>query len=309
MGQYMSFSTYYLWFLLDYCHLIIDDVKSIITFTKHDAFNPFVTGFMDKRIECIQQGSTKETFYKLCLNGSYGFDGMNTEKYETLKVLNEDKTYEAQLFPSHISTRKITSDQYIVTTKPNSFRCKTCIQEAYFTLDNAKFWYLNFIYNFLYKALDRRKFHFIEGDTDSMYWAVAGDPNDDYKQGFKHIITDQAFYDAHIESWVKGKQLLGLAIEKQDENCIALSPKCYTLFSQQTHVTKMKGVSKSKNNVQSSDYKSCLEGSVKGGKNINLQLVQSQMSKVTIYKNALTGCNTKNITLANGSCIPYYSQQ
>jgi hypothetical protein len=49
-------------------------------------------------------------------------------------------------------------------------------------LDNAKYWYLNFIYNFMYRCLDMDKIHFIEGDTDSAYWAISGDPNEDYKQ-------------------------------------------------------------------------------------------------------------------------------
>jgi hypothetical protein len=305
---YMSFSTYYLWFLIDYCHLIIDDVKSIITFAKHDSFNPFVTEFMNKRIECIKNKSSAETFYKLCLNGSYGYDGMNTEKYQSLRLLNKDKTYEAHLYPRHINTRKIGDDNYMVASKPKWYPCKTCIQEAYFTLDNAKFWYLNFIYNFMYKCMDRKRFHFIEGDTDSAYWAISGDPTDDYKQGFKHIITDQEFYDQHIESWLgtgsleHQKQLLGLAIEKQDENCVALSPKCYTLFPH-CRVTKMKGVSKSKNKVVSEDYNKCLLGEVIKGININLQMVDYQMSKVTVHKNALTACNTKNIPyLINHAC-------
>jgi hypothetical protein len=158
--------------------------------------------------------------------------------------------------------------------------------------------------------MDRKRFHFIEGDTDSAYWAISGDPNDDYKQGFKHIITDQEFYDKHIESWLgtgsleHQKQLLGLAIEKQDENCIALSPKCYTLYPH-CMVTKMKGVSKSKNKVVSEDYNKCLAGEVIKGININLQLVDWQMSKVTVHKNALTACNTKNVTLPNQSCLPF----
>jgi hypothetical protein len=79
----------------------------------------------------------------------------------------------------------------------------------------------------------------------------------------------------------------------------------------------MKGVSKSKNSVTSSDYNTCLEGGVIRGKNINLQLTSNQenqeemvMSKVTVHKNALTGCNTKNITLNDsnsGACLPFYN--
>jgi hypothetical protein len=300
-NQFMSFSSYYLWFLLDYCHLIIDDIQSIIIFTKHDRFKPFVTEFMNKRIECINNKSSKEIFYKTCLNGSYGFDGMNTEKYERLMIGDASKAFEIHAYPSHVDTRKIGDDSYILTTNPSICGCKTCIQEAYFTLDNAKFWYLNFIYNFMYKCLDTERFHFIEGDTDSAYWAVAGDPSKDHHQGFTDIITNQEFYDKHLPTWICGKNLLCLAIEREDENCIALAPKCYTLFPH-NKVTKMKGVSKSKNHVESSDYKTCIEGSVIKGKNINLQQVNHVTSKITVHKNALTACNTKAYVLPNESC-------
>jgi hypothetical protein len=43
----------------------------------------------------------------------------------------------------------------------------------------------------MYKCFDRNKFHFIEGDTDSMYFAVAGNVNEPINQGFNSIITDQ----------------------------------------------------------------------------------------------------------------------
>jgi hypothetical protein len=52
---FMSFSSYYLWFLIDRCHFIIDDIKSIITFTKHDKFNSFVNEFMSNRIRAMEE--------------------------------------------------------------------------------------------------------------------------------------------------------------------------------------------------------------------------------------------------------------
>jgi PIN domain nuclease of toxin-antitoxin system len=35
--------------------------------------------------------------------------------------------------------------------------------------------------------------HFIEGDTDSMYWAVAGNLEEDNSQGFKNVIKITLF--------------------------------------------------------------------------------------------------------------------
>jgi hypothetical protein len=45
----------------------------------------------------------------------------------------------------------------------------------------------------MYKCLDMSKIHFVEGDTDSMYWAVSGSEDDIYEQGFKHVIKKSHF--------------------------------------------------------------------------------------------------------------------
>jgi hypothetical protein len=34
------------------------------------------------------------------------------------------------------------------------------------------------------------RMHFVEGDTDSMYWAISGDVKEDLHQGFKYVIKD-----------------------------------------------------------------------------------------------------------------------
>jgi hypothetical protein len=67
----MSFSSYYLWFLIDKCHFIFDDIKSIIIFTRHDRFGDFVNEFMKNRIEAIMTNNNrgKEQFCMTSLNG------------------------------------------------------------------------------------------------------------------------------------------------------------------------------------------------------------------------------------------------
>ena len=313
--QYMSFSSYYLWFLIDTCHFIVDDVKSIILFDKHTGFNKFVKEFTKGRIQNIGVSKGRELFYKTCLNGSYGYDGKNTEKYTKTTIKKKNDTFLAQIYTNFIDTRKIDDDCYAVTYNPRNYKCDTCIQEAFFTLDNAKFWYLNFVYNFMYKCLDMDRIHFVEGDTDSMYWAIAGNPNEDYHQRFNHVVNDKEFYDNHVYDWFPNpdkdvydeKKILGLAIEKEGENCIALAPKCYTIWNNDgtTKSLKLKGVSLKKNKIVSADYKTALESTIQG-KNINLQLKNHVMSKVTIHKNALTATHTKVIVLPNQACAPYF---
>ena len=166
----------------------------------------------------------------------------------------------------------------------------------------------------MYKCLDMDRIHYVEGDTDSAYWAVAGNPNEDYTQQFKYVIRDQSFYDAHVYEWFPDpskdiydeKKILGLAIEKQGENCIALAPKCYTIWNNDgtTKSLKLKGVSLKKNRIVSADYKTALENTIQG-KNINLQLKNHTMSKVTVHKNALTATHTKVVVLPNQACAPF----
>jgi hypothetical protein len=165
--------------------------------------------------------------------------------------------------------------------------------------------------------------HFIEGDTDSAYWAVAGNSEDDIHQGFKHVVLNRELYDEHLYDWFprpdgnthEKKKLLGLCIEKEAENCIALSPKCYTLFNgtimlteQQVIETKritirMKGVSSRKNKqITCQDYLRALLGSPVQGCNMSLQVKDGQMKKISVTKNALTCIHTKMVVLENQSC-------
>jgi hypothetical protein len=47
------------------------------------------------------------------------------------------------------------------------------------------------------KCLNLRK-HYVEGDTDSLYFAISGDKNEDINQCFKYIITNEQFYNENI---------------------------------------------------------------------------------------------------------------
>jgi hypothetical protein len=42
------------------------------------------------------------------------------------------------------------------------------------------------------------KIHFIEGDTDSMYWAISDNKEKNYEQGFKYVIKDEKFYNENV---------------------------------------------------------------------------------------------------------------
>ncbi len=333
--QYMSFSSYYLWFLIDRCHFVIDDVKSIMTFTKTDRFGLFATEFMNARQKAELEGKKgKALFCKIALNGSYGYDIMNTENFPKLKITNKTDAghyYQKRTFKNCYD---MGNDVRLISMENEQYECKTCIHEGFFNLDNAKFWYLTFIYDFMYKCLDMNRIHFIEGDTDSAYWAIAGDPNDDNTQAFKHVIKDHDFYNEHIFKWAPSdfycsdeskrpvlttpaeikaheKKLLGLAIEKQGDNMVALCPKCYTSWNDDNgkitvKATKCKGVSIKQNPLKHTDYCDIINNNTtKLGRNTNLQCKYGKMVKIAMNKNALTGRHTKGVVQANGCVHPF----
>ena len=340
MGLFFSFNCYLLWFLLD-LGLEIVYIQNLTEYEANTAFKPFVEELMHARqdiIAGVKNGNEK--FYKISMNGSYGYDGMNTEKYSKVKICDKDKAYQSIILDTYINGSKIADDSYLIQSNPKSYRCKTCLQEAFFTLDNAKFWYLIFIYKFMYKCLDVNKFHLTSADTDSAYFAVAGDMNAPIDQVFDYIIKDRKFYDENIYKFMPDpklksvygsietriasirdeKKLLGCCVEKYGMNQIALCPKCYTIWngcnnpedplgSNNDGVTKslkIKGVSLKTNKLTSNDYKDILDNeSIKSGKNINLQVKKNIMSKITINKNALTGFHNKKIVLPNQSCLPF----
>ena len=306
---------------MDRCHFIIDEIEWISVWSAHDGFSPFVTQLMTKRMDAMaNKNKGLEIFCKTNLNGSYGYDAKNTEKYTKSKLKNRSDTVLEQVYQGFIDTRKLAEDKYLVTSRPRTYRCDTCLQEAFFTLDNAKYWYLNFYYNFMVRCLDMDKIHFIEGDTDSMYFAIAGNPDADYTQGFNYVIKDQEFYEKHVYEWfpkpnsdpilkIKDeKKLLGLAIENQGVNMIALAPKCYTIDKVRSITVKSKRINKDQNSLRFENYQDAIS-TVIPGRNINLKLDRRgddyQMSTKIIQKNALTGSNTKMVVLDNQACCPF----
>jgi hypothetical protein len=196
-GEFMSFKNYYLWFLLDSCYFEIDGVHQIYVFEINKAFNTFGLGFIKNKLE--SKDEVGGFFFKIGLNGSYGFDGMNEEKFTKCQILRPGKTNQKQISSNFVSLKRFFDEVvdeggdvvreafYQVQMRPSTFHCKTALTQAFFTLDNSKFWLLTFLNNFMFRCLDMDRMHYIEGDTDSLYWVVSGKitnhPEIDRKQG------------------------------------------------------------------------------------------------------------------------------
>jgi hypothetical protein len=70
--QFMTCSSYYLFFLIDRCHFVVDEVDEIATFDKTDCFKEFVTSFMSRRMQAIMdEKDGVGTYCKMMLCSTY----------------------------------------------------------------------------------------------------------------------------------------------------------------------------------------------------------------------------------------------
>jgi hypothetical protein len=153
-------------------------------------------------------------------------------------IMDQDWEFFAQCLPEFKGSRALRDNKYLVEKNYKTYTVNTKIQEAVYSLDNAKFWYIKFVYNFIYRSLDMLKIHFIEGDIGSLYYAISGNPDEDCYQGFKHVIEDEEFYNKNVYKWISNptlpkeeqtrdkKKLQGVNFEKEVYIMFAIAPKC-----------------------------------------------------------------------------------
>jgi hypothetical protein len=185
-----------LWYLIDRFGFVIDDVTEMSVFYTYDnkLFTKFTIQLMEERMKEIERKNDGYgTFCKNILNAAYGKDGMNKSKYSKLVILDQQKVFFSQCLPEFKGTRPISNNRYIVEKNYKTYTVNTTIQEVVFILDNDKFWYIKFVYNFIYRCIDMLKIRFIEGDAGSLYYAISGNPDENCHQGFKHVFKDEIF--------------------------------------------------------------------------------------------------------------------
>jgi hypothetical protein len=209
-----------------------------------------------------------------------------------------------------------------------SYSIKAVLPCACATLDNAKYLYVNFIYNFMRPSFHMDRIHFIEGDTDSSYWAIAGDPDDiaNYRQWFKNVIKDREFYNKFVYNWFPNpelgfadeKKLLGLAVEKEGNEMIAVSAKCYYLHAYNKkkddyeNITKAKGYSQKFTHLDRTNYEDAIspESKTTFRSNMLFKMIAPKgfdfrMEKQFQMKKVITPIHDKMRVLENNSCAPF----
>jgi hypothetical protein len=308
MNEFMSFSTYYLEFLVQDCHFIIDELKEMAVFNSSTAYNIFTNYFFDERMKAKRErNKLMEQFCKIVLNASYGMDALNTEKYNRSVLVDRNIAFINQLKDTFVSTEQLDGEMFLQQLKPHTIKCQTALASAYFTLDNGKYWVLNFIYNCLNKCLDKKRFHFIETDTDSLYFAVAGDKEKGIGQGFNEIVLDTMLWTFIEKELLKEKKLLGFAVEKTGSEMYAIAPKQYAIYNGENETLKNKGINMKVSAAGMSDYVDVISnGNSKEEKNIiELRTIGGKKVKLALDKWSLTGIHNKMKVMSNGVCYPF----
>jgi hypothetical protein len=177
-------------------------------------------------------------------------------------------------------------------------------------LSNAKYWYLTFVYKFTNVCLDQNKFHFVYTDTDSYYFAVAGNPNRDFEQYLEEIVIDKEFYDKNYPLFFPEKKtLLSLEYERCCYDMIALSPKNYYTNDKIKPEIKLKGVTVKDNinkQINKDAFEKCINnGEIISAENYILRTKNQQISKQILKKTGISGVCTKSVVLENDACLPF----
>ncbi|KAA6395106.1 MAG: hypothetical protein EZS28_009373 [Streblomastix strix] len=316
--QYMQFYNYYLWFLIDRCHLVIDDIKQVIVFAKHCAFNEFVKTNINQRCKAHIEGNKGEELKnKLEANTTFGYDSINTEKYQDFRLCNKKNVWKHHMSNTFLTDKQISENCFIVELEKKRCQCSTPLQVAYFTMDNSKYFYLNAFYNFLTPCLDMNYIHVIYGNIDSLCLAIAHEswPVKDkqlWDKFYPHLFPASNDYNDK-------KKILGWNIESEATTCLALVPKCYYMENQrditsgnsnnmnQNAIMKLNGVKQEQNSqINKKQFQDNIDKNIITKVN-NTSLIHKQeiLSQVIQERIGISGINTKTIVLRNQACAPY----
>jgi hypothetical protein len=118
-------------------------------------FTKFTIQLMEERMKTIEQKNDGYgTFRENILNAAYTKDGINKSKYSKLVIMDPKNSFFYQCLPEFKGCRAISNRMYIVEKNYKTFSVNIAIYETVFTLDNTKFWYIKFVYNFIYRCID-----------------------------------------------------------------------------------------------------------------------------------------------------------
>ncbi len=224
---------------------------------------PILAGYVEemknRRTEADLAGnSVQVSLCKTRVNGVYGASITNPKNHKRTTFTQGRDNLTRHLFdPFLVNIEELTKDLYEVTTRPRTLEYKTPATIGHIILQNAKFYLLSFIYDFLHKFLDRSTFEFMFCDTDSAYFQLSASTirecvKPDMLKEFDKFIYDYLVDCSTLQRRKETRREPGRwCLETEGKVCIALSSKCHFISKEKGRNTGIKvcskGVSKRRN--------------------------------------------------------------
>jgi hypothetical protein len=259
---------------------------------------------------------------KLILNSVYGRAAMDKTKQTTIKYCDRSKVnmhVQSFLYKSGemIGENSFEIEKYKRTVYQNLPIAVACAVYALAKLKMAQFYY-----DFLDKYIDREDFQLIEGDTDSLYYALSTDTIDDavrpeLKEEFS-LIRDQWLVKQDDKGKFDAYDLRTPGLFKKEHGAIAMVALCsksYCTIGEEGELPKLsaKGTQKKRNRalLVFDNYLKALKKKARKidmGSNSGFRMADGMMRTYACRKNSLTDYYDKRIVGSDGVstyCPPF----
>ena len=262
--------------------------------------------FVDEVSSARRQGDISPEYklrgemMKLIGNASYGICITNFLKYETVKIVPEEK-YKKLIIRNNYKSHEDLVDGYEFRFKKMSFKQSLPIQIGFSVYQLAKLRMLQFYFDCIDFYIDRKDFQYCEMDTDSAYIAFSSDKFEDLikpklKENFernKHKwfgrkdTNENKLFDCRTPGIFK--------LEYQGDGIISLASKCYYCFGD-TDKFSSKGLNQKQNEITKEKYLNALNGDDKQQfYNMGFRVKDNQVQTYTLNMNGLKLFNDKRL--------------
>ena len=251
------------WYLDHGLH--VSEIFQVIEFTPSDCFKDFQENVSEAR----RKGDLSPDFLllgdtmKLLGNSAYGSMIMDQEKHQKIEYAKgKDIDLKVNL-PTFKKLEDLGDDFAEIELVKGRQKLNLPIQIGYAILQYAKLKMLEWYYDFLLSYVDKNDFEYIEMDTDSAYFAIAGPTlRDVIKPEKRQDFDDKLFHSCHLDQvqpnpfWFPreccgkhkafDRRQSGLfKLEKEGVVMVALCSKTYVLKDREgVEKTALKGINK-----------------------------------------------------------------
>ena len=88
---------------------------------------------MEKRVNILSSKSTgNEKFYKISMNDSYGYDGINTERFMKFEFCDVNQAHISIISDYYRGGYKLNDSTWFIAKQSKFFNCNTPIQKSVF---------------------------------------------------------------------------------------------------------------------------------------------------------------------------------